>query len=139
MATLDKGMYRTADGAIFKVQVGRESGQAYAKRLQPIGGERLTETAEVVNFEFVYAPGAVRALSPEMQMTLEEAREFGIQYGVCAVCGARLKDATSVAGGIGPVCAKRTAWRRSQVTERVVGDAEWAIDAEMAERAAEVR
>lgn len=100
------GMYRHA-GHIYKVQRARTSGHLYAQRLTPIGGERLTTDGQVVGWEFQYAPGSFRSLRAGERMTLAEAREFGIQYGVCCVCGARLKDATSVAAGIGPVCAKR--------------------------------
>jgi hypothetical protein len=99
------GMYRQGED-IFKVQRS-QTGNLYAKQLVQIGGERLTEVDEIVNFEFQYAPGAVRALRTGNRMTLDEAKAFGIRYGVCCVCGARLSDATSVANGIGPVCGKR--------------------------------
>src|SRR5439155_22854116 len=97
MIVLEPGMYRTACGDIFKVQVSRQSGRPYAKHLRPIGWQRLTELDDVVRFEFVYAPGAIQALRPDMRMTLDDAKAFGIKYGVCCVCGAFLKDATSVA------------------------------------------
>lgn len=100
------GMY-AAHGAIFKVQESKTSGNLYAKRLVQIGGKRLTDEGEVVHFEFQYDQGAIRSLKPEHRMTLDEAKHFGIQYGVCCVCGITLKDATSVAAGIGPVCATR--------------------------------
>lgn len=104
----DPGMYRDADGEIFKVQKSRESGRLYAKHLTPIGGKRLIDADEsVVGFEFTYAAGAVYRLTPAMRMTLDEAKAFGIRFGVCCVCGAHLKDATSVALGIGPVCGGR--------------------------------
>jgi hypothetical protein len=101
------GMYRDPAGALFKVQASKESKNLYAKALTPITGKRLTEEDEIVGWEFTYAPGAVRSLTPAMRLTLEEAKAFGIRYGVCCVCGATLKDATSVANGIGPICATR--------------------------------
>lgn len=101
------GMYQLPNGEIFKVQKSQQSGYLYAKHLRPIGGQRLVETGERVNFEFAYAPGAIKMLRPEHAMTIEAARAFGIRYGVCCVCGTFLKDAESVAGGIGPVCRKR--------------------------------
>jgi len=73
----------------------------------------LTDVGDVVKFDFVYAPGAVGGLKPEMKMTAEDAKSFGILYGVCVVCGARLEDAESVAKGIGPVCLKKTVWRNA--------------------------
>lgn len=101
------GMYRTPAGDIFKVQISKTSGKPYAKHLRPIGGERVTETGARVNFEFVYAPGAILSISEGMELSLESAKAFGLQYGVCCVCGAFLKDAKSVTAGIGPVCQKR--------------------------------
>jgi hypothetical protein len=110
-APVDEGMYRH-DGEIFKVQRGRESGNLYAKRLVEIGGKRLADEDERdVHFEFQYAAGAIRMLTADERMTLDEARAFGIRFGVCCVCGASLKDADSVRNGIGPVCAKNNAWR----------------------------
>jgi len=103
----EPGLYVTEDGSIYKVQKARESGHLYAKKLNVITGRRLGEDTGIKNFDFVYAPGAMRELKPEQRMTLEQAKAFGIQYGVCCVCGAFLKDAVSVATGIGPVCAGR--------------------------------
>lgn len=101
------GMYRTEDGRMFKVQRARESGNLYAKELTRIGGRRLTEEGQVVGYEFQYAPGAIAQLREAHRMTLEQAKAWGIEFGCCCVCGAFLKDATSVALGIGPVCGKR--------------------------------
>lgn len=101
------GMYRNPAGDIFKVQASKQTGNLYAKRLVAINGQRLSEEWSVVQWEFQYDAGAVRSLTPAMRLTLDEAKAFGIQFGVCCVCGATLKDATSVANGIGPVCATR--------------------------------
>lgn len=107
----ETGMY-TRDGIIFKVQATRDgSGRVYAKKLQACNGNRLSEDGtEVVHFEFVYERGAVWSLSPEDRMTEEQAKAFGVQYGICCVCAAPLKDAKSVALGIGPSCKKRQVW-----------------------------
>ncbi len=104
-AVTECGMYRDGLGQICKVQKSRDSENLYAKRLVKIGGERLSETNEVVKWEFVYEAGLIYRLQASQRMTLEEAKQFGIQFGVCCVCGAFLKDAKSVAAGIGPVCA----------------------------------
>lgn len=103
----EPGMYLTPDGTIYKVQKAKQTSNLYAKKLVPINGRRLTETDEVQQWEFEYAPGALRSLSPDHRLSVEEAKAFGIRYGVCCVCGLRLKDATSVAAGIGPICVKR--------------------------------
>lgn len=91
---IEIGMYRTADFAIYRVQASRETGNLYAKRLNITGG-------------FDYEQGAIRKLSASDKMTLDEAKAFGVETGLCCVCGAFLTDPKSVAVGIGPVCAKR--------------------------------
>lgn len=103
----EPGMYRDPAGTIFKVQKSKDSGRLYAKRLQPIGGRRLTETDETVRFEFAYDKGAIYRLDASQRLSLDDAKAFGIRYGVCCVCGAFLKDAVSVAAGIGPICSGR--------------------------------
>lgn len=99
------GMYRHGEN-IYKVQANRENGRLYAKRLVPIRGVRLAEDGEVVSWQFEYAPGALRILRSSNRMSLEEAREFGVRFGVCCVCGKTLTDANSVAAGIGPICSR---------------------------------
>lgn len=89
----EAGMYRTADGRIYRVQPSRDSGHLYAKRLCEGGG-------------FEYAPGAVYFLTPADRMTLAQAQAYGVETGVCCVCGAFLTDPKSVERGIGPVCAR---------------------------------
>lgn len=103
----EPGMYQR-DGEVYKVQRARGSDRLYAKRLVVIGGRRLRDADEArVNFEFEYDRGAVFRLEPGDRMSQEQARAFGIRYGVCCVCGITLKDAESVARGIGPVCGGR--------------------------------
>jgi hypothetical protein len=101
------GMYQR-DGIIYKVQENREKTRCYAKKLQECNGARFAEAGDVVHFEFVYDRGAVWSLSPDDQMTETQAKEFGVRTGMCCVCAAPLKDAVSVARGIGPTCAKKT-------------------------------
>ena len=99
-AVTQDGMYRTADGTIYKVQVAvHGSGNLYAKRLvlDPSGGDA----------RFEYEPGAITRLRPSDRMTLEQAKEFGRLYGVCCKCGATLTDEVSIEAGIGPVCGSR--------------------------------
>lgn len=108
-APIAPGMYVDAQGVIFRVQKARGSENLYAKMLVPSTGPRLSEADEVVTWEFEYAPGAMRLLKDMVRMTEEQAKAFGIQYGICCVCAKGLKDATSVALGIGPVCRKQFA------------------------------
>lgn len=97
-AGLEAGMYRTADGEIYRVQPSRETGRLYAKRMAWTG-----DPGEKARFE--YAAGAVYRLTPSDRMTVDEAKAWGVETGVCCVCGAFLTDEKSVGAGIGPVCA----------------------------------
>lgn len=89
------GVYRNADGDIFRVQKSRETGNLYAKKLDILDGG------------FLYVQGAMRFIKPSDKMTLDEAKAFGVQFGICCWCGATLTDPVSVEQGIGPVCVKR--------------------------------
>lgn len=98
-AVLEAGMYRK-DDVIYKVQKAvHGSGNLYAKR--------LVLDLDSEGFTFEYAPGVVRNLTADDRMTLEEAKSFGALYGTCVVCGRTLTNETSIAEGIGPICANR--------------------------------
>lgn len=96
---VEEGMYRKG-GVIFRVHRSRESGNLYAKRLEL---DLLSNDKP----RFVYAKGAVMALSCDDKMSRDDAKAFGVETGICCVCGAFLTDEKSVSEGIGPVCAKR--------------------------------
>lgn len=105
----EAGMYRTPEGDIYKVQVAvHGSGNLYAKHLvlgelyEDEDGDHLPRK---VTFE--YESGALRKLTPEMRMTLEEAKAFGALYGTCCVCGRTLTNEVSIEAGIGPICSGR--------------------------------
>ena len=83
------------DGEVYRVVVSQGSGRPYALLLVEAPGA------------FEYAPGAVRRLSEDTLMTLEEARDYGVRYGVCAACGRTLTNPESIEYGIGPICRTR--------------------------------
>lgn len=89
---LTEGIYLKG-GVVYKVQIS-EAGRAYAKVLREKGG-------------FEYDPTAIRNLALADKITLEQAQAYGVQFGICVVCGRYLSDEKSVALGIGPVCIKR--------------------------------
>lgn len=93
---LSVGMYRTADGTMYRVHESRESGRLYAKRMVWELGESKPR--------FDYDRGAVYRLTADDRLSVADARAWGVETGVCCVCGAFLTDAKSVARGIGPVC-----------------------------------
>lgn len=92
VGALPEGIY-LKDGIVYKVQVSG-AGRSYAKVLREKGG-------------FDYDPTAIKNLCLADKITLEQAKAYGVQFGICVVCGATLTDAKSVAAGIGPVCGKR--------------------------------
>lgn len=95
----EPGVYRDSDGTVYRVKRSRQNGGLYAMRFRP---ERLTKATR-----FEYARGAVARLTADQRVTLTEAQDLGVQFGICCVCGATLTAEQSVANGIGPVCARR--------------------------------
>lgn len=96
-----EGMYKLEDGTIVKVQRAvHGSGHLYAKKLETVNNSG----------RFVFAPGLLSALTPDDQMSLEDAKEFGHLYGFCVRCGRTLTDEDSIAAGIGPICAGKEGW-----------------------------
>ena len=91
----EEGMYRDNAGIIYKVQASLETGRLYAKHL------------DVAERKFIFEAGAMRHLTAQMRMSIDEAKAFGVEYGFCVWCGKFLTDPVSVAQGIGPVCARR--------------------------------
>lgn len=101
-----EGMYRTPDGEIYKVQVAvHGSGRLYAKKLVELETPRELKKGTRTH-EFAYEEGALRKLTADMKMTLEQAKEWGSLYGACCKCGMVLTDEKSIEAGIGPVCAE---------------------------------
>jgi len=88
-APVEEGLYYKS-GDIFKVQRSQSSGRLYAKRLD--------------GTSFRYDPFGVKSLTADNLLTLEQAKAYGIQFGVCAICGRTLTDEQSIEQGIGPVC-----------------------------------
>lgn len=102
---LTPGVY-DVNGQVFVVKPNQKKTGLYAMRLVEIAGERLNANDDLVNIEFVYAPGVIFDIKPEQKMPLEDAKVLTIRYGRCIVCGRRLKAGKSVEQGIGPVCIK---------------------------------
>lgn len=95
---LEAGMYRAANGDLIRVYFGKQSGRMLAK--QVVGNPED-------GYEFEYLGQAFRFVAPADRMSLDEAKAWGRVTSTCCVCAAHLDDPTSVAAGIGPVCASR--------------------------------
>lgn len=103
-----EGFHKVGE-TIYKVQKNRAGSHLYAKELQIVDGplEDSADDPPAVG-EFVYVGRSpFRKLSVDTLLTLEEAKEFGHLYGICACCAAKLTDEHSIEAGIGPICAKR--------------------------------
>lgn len=105
---LTEGIYITPPGDIIKVK-NSKAGKPYALVAVDITGKRLTLAGDVVKYDFVYTPGIIKHITPDMRMTQEQAAHFGTRYSKCIWCGRKLKAAESVIKSIGPVCIKRFA------------------------------
>lgn len=100
IADLQTGMYwNPKTEQIFKVYLTRSGIKAMKTFLE----------AEDETWSWVYLGRADKHFKvDEMEpMPLERAKEFGRVNGQCCKCGALLTDETSIAEGIGPVCAQR--------------------------------
>ena len=93
LADISKGSYWTFDGNVARVRASRSSGRFYAEQL------------DAESNKFVFKKGLIFRL--KSRMTLDEAKAWGAQHGICCVCAAFLSDHKSVEAGIGPVCAKK--------------------------------
>ncbi len=110
-ADLEVGMYRKADGRMFRVYPARNRGHLLTKELVQAEYD-VTKVSDqeqevVTDWRFEYRGAASRFVSANERMTLKEAKQFGHDFGVCCCCGALLTDPDSVARGIGPWCAKK--------------------------------
>jgi hypothetical protein len=124
-AVTEAGMYKHND-TIYKVQMAvHGSGKLYAKKLiVEDAGHDVQEgcCGEVINGKcvrcgfafgkqykarFDYAPGAMKMLSADERLSMEDAMAFGRLYGSCCVCGRTLTNELSIHLGIGPVCGGR--------------------------------
>ena len=94
---IEVGMYRDGD-RIIRVYPARSGGHLLAKELH------LEENG---SWRFEYLGAAKRFVGNAKRMTLEDAKEWGSNFGTCCVCAALLTDPTSVAAGVGPVCGSR--------------------------------
>lgn len=93
------------DGRIYVVKPNRERTRVYAKEIVE-SPARMTENGLVADFTTVYSPGIVFKLTEADRWQLADAKDFLTRFAKCIVCGRHLKAAKSVAGSIGPVCAK---------------------------------
>jgi len=103
--TLVQGVYELG-GEVFVVQMNRARTHLYAKRAVEAPSDRLNLAGEPIKIRYEYAPGVVKRLRPEQQMSLGRAQEFLLRFGQCIRCGRHLEVKASVERSLGPVCVK---------------------------------
>lgn len=97
VANVERGTYEY-NSRFYLVTKARGSNRLYAQLLVPLAQGKVAKR---------YAPGIYSKLTPDMKLSEAKARNFGMAYGVCCMCGRLLSDPESIKNGIGPVCGKR--------------------------------
>lgn len=90
--------FHVHDATVYKVQISKTSGAAYAKVLKVTEGAGTWEYA---------GARPLRHLSDATVATLEQAQEFGLRFGICMCCGRTLTNPESIELGIGPICRSK--------------------------------
>jgi uncharacterized protein DUF6011 len=96
----EPGMYQKPNGIVYRVKWNKDKTFLYAQRVDITQhfGKKIVYT---------FMAGAMKELTADMRMTLEQAEAFGIEHHHCCVCGRELFKKTSQEAGIGPICASK--------------------------------
>jgi hypothetical protein len=102
---LEDGIYRKADGTIYRIYYNLAKTHLLAKKLLIVSkGDK--ERGIPAKVKWTYAGAAGRFVKLHEKMEYEDAKEFGALYGIC-IFGHPLNDPVSIHLGIGPVCGGR--------------------------------
>ena len=86
------------NGTIYSIRQGQESKKWQVWSYNDIAKKYLrNDTLQPI----------LKEITPNNRLTLEQAVKYSVQTGICCHCGRTLTVLKSVAGGIGPICAKR--------------------------------
>ena len=89
------------DSSIYSIRKGTQSDKWQVWSFDKTEGKYLRES------DYKKENQILSSLVPTNRLTLELAIMYSVQTGVCCHCGRTLTVLKSVAGGIGPICAKR--------------------------------
>jgi len=89
------------DGTIYSIRMGVQSKKWQVWSYDKQFGKYLREPNKVKE------DSILEKVQPTDRLTLENAIKYSVQTGICCHCGRTLTVLKSVAGGIGPICAKR--------------------------------
>ena len=96
----DVGAY-LLNGTVYSIRKGNQSKKWQVWTYDKNFGKYLREPIQTKE------DSILQQLVPTDRLTLETAIKYSVQTGVCCHCGRTLTVLKSVAGGIGPICAKR--------------------------------
>lgn len=98
------GMHKRADGTVVKVYTTQAGNLVGKVLVEHVGFDGTT-------YEFDYrGKAALKGLSAETLMPMDEARKFGRLTSQCVNCLKQLKDERSLAAGYGATCADNHGW-----------------------------
>lgn len=95
-ADVSEGIWRNTSGQLIEVYKTRK-GFLVAKSIDETTGEKT----------YLGKQGLTNL---DHKLSLEEAKQWGRETGICCSCGAKLTDPISVENGIGPICASKGYW-----------------------------
>jgi hypothetical protein len=101
---LEAGIYRKADGTIFKVQKAIHGSGMMTAKVLSIAIVKDDDGRDVPKGQFTYKGLASRFVNASEMMSREDAQDYGRIYGFCVRCGATLTDEDSIRAGLGKVC-----------------------------------
>jgi hypothetical protein len=100
IAITEVGAY-LLDGTIYSIRLGNQSKKWQVWSYDKQEGKYLREPIQAKE------DSILQSVQPTNRLTLENAIKYSVQTGICCHCGRTLTVLKSVAGGIGPICAKR--------------------------------
>ena len=89
------------DGVIYSIRLGNQSKKWQVWSYSDTYKKYLREDDKAKE------DSILQKVQPSNRLTLESAIKYSVQVGICCHCGRTLTVLKSVAGGIGPICAKR--------------------------------
>jgi hypothetical protein len=89
------------EGVIYSIRLGNQSKKWQVWSYNKQEGKYLREPIQEKE------DSILQSVQPTDRLTLENAIKYSVQTGICCHCGRTLTVLKSVAGGIGPICAKR--------------------------------
>lgn len=109
---LEDGIYRTADGTIYKVYHTVHGANVQVAKELIVTKTGVDENGKPTfdgTFEYM-GKRPLAKLTPAMRLTQDEAKQFGLVYSFCINCTRDLTREESIHVGYGPTCAKNNDW-----------------------------